>query len=118
MKSLNIYFLSYIILYEYLVNFIDCCCNSLYIIFTQIRIYLTTIYKKNPLEECKVPTLNMEQCFWSQYQECPRYNGSYQQCTNNYIPKPNTGNCECNNRTFAMCPDPYKISEKCYYNSI
>lgn len=74
--------------------------------------------KKNPLEECKVPTLNMEQCFWSQYQECPRYNGSYQQCTNNYIPKPNTGNCECNNRTFAMCPDPYKISEKCYNNLI
>lgn len=72
---------------------------------------------KNPLKECKVPTLNMEQCFWSQYQECPRYNGSYQQCTNNYIPKPNTGNCQCNNRTFAMCPDPYKISEKCYYNN-
>jgi hypothetical protein len=73
--------------------------------------------KQSILKKCKVPTLNMEQCFWSQYQECPRYNGSYQQCTNNYIPKPNTGNCQCNNRTFEMCPDLYKISEKCYYNN-
>lgn len=100
----------------------------LILLFVAIIVYILYSYKsefislkstkKNPLEKCKVPTLNMEQCFWSQYQECPRYNGSYQQCTNNYIPKPNTGNCECNNRTFAMCPDPYKISEKCYYNSI
>ncbi len=70
------------------------------------------------LNNCQVPTLNSDQCFWTQYQECPRYNGSYMQCTNNYIPKPNQNNCKCNNRTFEMCPKPFKISEKCYYNKI
>jgi len=70
------------------------------------------------LNKCQVPTLNMEQCYKSKYYECPIVNGSYLQCTNNYIPKPNTFNAECDNRTFDMAPYPNKISKNCYYNNL
>jgi hypothetical protein len=70
------------------------------------------------LNKCQVPSLNTEQCYKSRYFECPIVNGSYLQCTNNYIPKPNTYNADCGNRTFEMVPYPWKISENCYYNKI
>lgn len=70
------------------------------------------------LKECQVPTLNTEQCFKSREYECPIVNGTYLQCTNNYIPKPNEYNADCGNRTFDMIPAPWKISENCYYNKI
>jgi hypothetical protein len=70
------------------------------------------------LKECQVPTLNTEQCYKSREYECPIVNGSYLQCTNNYIPKPNEYNADCGNRTFDMVPAPWKISENCYYNKI
>jgi hypothetical protein len=65
----------------------------------------------------QVPTLNMQGCFNNRFYECNPYNGSYCQCTNNYLPSPNTGNCQCENRTFEMCPAPYKISEDKYYKT-
>ena len=70
------------------------------------------------LNDCQVPSLNMEQCYKSNYYECPIVNGSYLQCTNNYIPKPTNFNAPCNNRTFEMTSYPKKISENCYYNKI
>jgi hypothetical protein len=70
------------------------------------------------LNKCQVPTLNTQQCYNSRHYECPIVNGSYLQCTNNYIPKPNTFNSDCGNRTFDMVPYPEKISENCYYNQI
>jgi len=70
------------------------------------------------LNKCQVPTLNTEQCYKSHYYECPIVNGSYLQCTNNYLPKPTNFNAPCNNRTFEMTPYPEKISENCYYQSI
>jgi len=73
--------------------------------------------EKRTLNKCQVPTLTMDKCFNNEYHECPKYNGSYDQCTNNYIPKPNQNNCECRNRTFEMCPHPYKVSEKCVYQN-
>jgi hypothetical protein len=72
----------------------------------------------NALNECQVPTLNTEQCYKSRFYECPIVNGSYLQCTNNYIPKPNVYNADCGNRTFEMVPYPWKISENCYYDKI
>jgi hypothetical protein len=72
----------------------------------------------NILNECQVPTLNSEQCYKSRFYECPIVNGSYLQCTNNYIPKPDVYNADCANRTFDMVPYPWKISENCYYNKI
>jgi len=72
----------------------------------------------NILSSCQVPNLNTEQCYKSKFFECPIVNGSYLQCTNNYIPKPTEYNADCSNRTFEMVPYPWKISENCYYNKI
>ena len=69
------------------------------------------------LNKCQVPTLNTEQCYRSKYYECPIVNGSYLQCTNNYIPKPDNFNAPCENRTFEMTAYPKKISENCYYTN-
>jgi hypothetical protein len=74
--------------------------------------------KEMNLNNCQVPTLNTYQCYKSRYYECPIANGSYLQCTNNYIPKPNEYNADCGNRTFDMVEYPWKISENCYYNKI
>lgn len=68
------------------------------------------------LNSCQVPTLNSDKCYQSKYFECPVINGSFKQCTNNYIPQPKEGNCDCSNRTFDMCPYPFKLSEDCYYH--
>ena len=70
------------------------------------------------LASCQVPTLSSDQCWKSKYFECPVINGTYLQCTNNYIPKPKQYNADCANRTFEMTPYPWKISEDCYYNKI
>jgi hypothetical protein len=66
-------------------------------------------------KNCQVPTLNTDQCYNTRFWECPRFNGSYKQCTNNYMPKEPTGRCDCRNRTFEMCPEKYKVSDKCIY---
>ena len=76
----------------------------------------TKMNKIDVLKMCQVPTLNMSQCYYNQFNKCPNINGSYDQCTNNYIPNPSEKNCPCMNRTFEMCPPPFKISEKCYNN--
>lgn len=97
----------------------------LILIFSYIKVYktdkFTNINLKNLnykiLNKCQVPTLNTYQCYLSKNFECPMINGSFQQCTNNYIPKPKEGNCDCSNRTFEMCPYPFKISENCYYDN-
>lgn len=73
---------------------------------------------EDALKKCQVPTLNTEQCYKSREYECPIVNGSYLQCTNNYIPKPSEYNADCGNRTFEMVPPPWKISENCYYDKI
>ena len=74
--------------------------------------------KIKALKKCQVPTLNTEQCYKSNQYECPIVNGSYLQCTNNYLPKPTEFNAPCNNRTFEMTTPQEKISENCYYNQI
>lgn len=71
-------------------------------------------YNKKYFKECKVDTLNNVECLLSQYNNCPQLNGSYCQCTNNYLPKTPIGRCKCNNRGFELCPNKYKISDKCY----
>lgn len=68
---------------------------------------------------CHVPTLNTQQCWQSRYFECPVINGSYKQCTNNYIRLPRKGNapCEVGRMGFEMAPPKLKLSENCYYQS-
>ncbi len=68
---------------------------------------------------CHVPTLNTQQCWQSRYFECPVTNGSYKQCTNNYIRLPKGGNapCETGRAGFEMAPPKMKLSENCYYQT-
>ncbi len=68
---------------------------------------------------CHVPTLNTQQCWQSRFFECPVTNGSYAQCTNNYMRLPKEGNapCETGRAGFEMAPPKLKISENCYYQS-
>lgn len=68
---------------------------------------------------CHVPTLNSQQCWQSRYFECPVTNGSYSQCTNNYIRLPRKDNapCEVGRMGFEMAPPNIKLSENCYYQS-
>lgn len=66
------------------------------------------------LEKAQVPTGLQQTCFENEYCNCPRYNGSYEQCTNNYTPDPDQNNCPCNNRWFELCPWPFKIYESKY----
>ena len=87
-----------------MVNIIKCKKNNIKKILEEIGF---TNYKNNKneiseLNRCQVPSLNTEQCYKSRYFECPIVNGSYLQCTNNYIPKPDTYNADCGNRTFEM----------------
>ena len=58
----------------------------------------------------QVPTLSQQKCFEGEYCNCPRYNGSYDQCTNNY-PHKFSDFCECANRNFELCPFPFKSLE-------
>lgn len=68
----------------------------------------------NILNYCNVPVLNTEQCFKSRYYRCPNTDGSYVQCTNNYLPAPDNFNALCENRTFEMIESDKRISENCY----
>lgn len=100
----------------YLFIFIKIICIWLYYKFAPTT-KIIKIQTENVYDKCQVPTLDSWQCYLSKYNECPIKNGSYLQCTNNYIPKPSTNNCNCDNRTFDMCPYPYKLSENCYYHN-
>ena len=83
--------------------------------FTNINNDINDINVSN---KCTVPSLNTEQCYKSKYYECPNTDGSYLQCTNNYIPKPDNFNALCENRTFELSKQKQRLSENCYYNLI
>lgn len=87
---------------------------TIYYEFNNTKKISKKINKIDVFKMCQVPTLNMNQCYYNKFNKCPNINGSYDQCTNNYIPNPSDKNCPCMNRTFEMCPQSFKISEKCY----
>ena len=62
----------------------------------------------------KMPDVGSLKCLLTEYNRCPKFDGSYKQCTNNYIPTPKFGNCPCHNRTFEMCPQKWKVAENVY----
>lgn len=70
------------------------------------------------MQKCRVPNLSQEKCYTTKDPLCPRYNGSYKQCTNNYLPPQNKETCPCDNRTFEMCPHDLKVSQKCVNENI
>ncbi len=63
----------------------------------------------------QVPTLTSEQYYRLRFQQCNPYNGSYCQCTNNYIPLPTSGYCQPYNRGMEVCPYPYKVADALLY---
>lgn len=70
------------------------------------------------MNKCRIPDVSQQLCYYTQNPLCPRYNGSYKQCTNNYLPAQNTETCPCHNRSFEMCPLQYKVSQRCVNNEI
>lgn len=66
------------------------------------------------LAAAKIPDVDGYKCLLTEYNRCPKFDGSYKQCTNNYIPEPQYGNCPCHNRTFEMCPQKWKVAENVY----
>jgi hypothetical protein len=65
------------------------------------------------VNECRVPTLSTGQCFKSRFFPCNPKNGSFEQCTNNIMPK--NFNALCENRAFEMAKPEHKVSENCAY---
>ena len=104
---------------KYFYNFIQIFNNNIFklqyipVFWTELQISQDN---QNKLQS-SINRLNTEQCYRSKYYECPIVNGSYLQCTNNYIPKPDNFNAPCENRTFEMTAYPKKISENCYYTN-
>ena len=56
-----------------------------------------------------------EMLFRNENDICPKYNGSYAQCTNNNMPMLPAGACQYYSRIFETCPPPYRVSEKELY---
>jgi hypothetical protein len=71
---------------------------------------------QNIIPNVQIPTLNSEGYYKLRFQQCNPYNGSYCQCTNNYIPLPTVGYCQPYNRGMEVCPYPLKVSPKALYN--
>jgi len=51
------------------------------------------------------------------YNQCNPYNGSYCQCTNNYIPLPPIGKCQENGWMEDVCPYEYRLKPSSYYQN-
>jgi hypothetical protein len=98
---------------------------SVFLIFVLIFLYfypqfIQTFYNqeiKPQMIQCQRPPTTQEHAWYSKAFLCPPSNGSYQQCTNHYIPTFEKENCDPMNRTYEMCPYPYAISEACYYKN-
>lgn len=61
------------------------------------------------INDSQSPTLTSEGYYRKRFEQCNPYNGSYCQCTNNYIPLPTVGMCQAYNRGMEVCPYPYKV---------
>ena len=61
---------------------------------------------------------NTYKCFLNQCDLCPM--SSYKQCTNNYPINlyPPISSCSCKNRSFELCPYPYRSSNSCMINKL
>ena len=78
------------------------------------------IYKKpcvkNITEKCYNDPLTLDKCWLTKEFPCPRYNGSYMQCTNNYKRDVNIANCL--ERTYYYSPKDERLSKKCVYKNV
>jgi hypothetical protein len=73
--------------------------------------------KNNLLNDCLLTseeksnflTLPTSLYYKYRFQQCNPYNGSYCQCTNNYIPLPPVGYCQTNGWNEDVCPYQYRV---------
>jgi hypothetical protein len=61
----------------------------------------------------RVDTMPSSMYYKYRFYQCNPYNGSYAQCTNNYIPLPPVGLCEENGYNEDVCP--YKLKPSTMY---
>jgi hypothetical protein len=68
-------------------------------------------------EKSKFNTLPASLYYKYRFQQCNPYNGSYCQCTNNYIPLPPIGYCQQNGWNEDVCPYKYRIKPSSMYSN-
>jgi len=71
---------------------------------------------KNITQSCYNEPLRSDKCWATQVFPCPKYNGSYMQCTNNFIHPVNMTNCQ--ERSYEYAPKDERLSEKCVYQNV
>ena len=88
------------------------------VLFTFIGAYkyipISGMIKQFPREsiarKCHLCTLRGDTCFLNEYKPCNT--GSYDQCTNNFMP---VNKCSCKEqRSFELCLSDLQMSESCY----
>lgn len=66
----------------------------------------------NVMKDCAMGPVTAQRCWEQTFFACPRYNGSYEQCTNNYPTQEYGGFCACDAPARNLCP--HRINEKCF----
>jgi hypothetical protein len=78
------------------------------------------IYKKPCLKElekkCFNDPLTSAKCHITKYDPCPKNNGSYMQCTNNFKHPVNIA--DCLERSYYYSAPNERLSEKCVYKKV
>ena len=67
-------------------------------------------------KNCYNTPLTGAQCQMTKNCPCPRLNGSYMQCTDNFKHKVNIANCR--ERSYYYSPHSERLSEKCVYKNV
>ena len=68
-------------------------------------------------EKSRFNTLPASLYYKYRFQQCNPYNGSYCQCTNNYIPLPPVGLCQQNGWNEDVCPYEYRVKPSSMYTN-
>lgn len=66
--------------------------------------------------KCYNDPLTLDKCWITKDWPCPRYNGSFMQCTNNY--KRDVNIADCLERTYYYSAKDERLSEKCVYKDV
>jgi len=89
----------------------------LFFVFNRMTREKFQIYKKKCVKDieknCYNDPLTTAKCWTTKKFPCPRLNGSYQQCTNNFKHKVNIANCL--ERSYYYSPKDERLSERCVY---
>lgn len=71
---------------------------------------------KNAMKKCRVPYMNTQRCYENEFEPCPKFNGSYNQCTNNYYVDSGISKYRCAKQFYPeITPANLYVSDKCYF---